>query len=364
MGQKRGHGFEYVGKARTGFQDQQEDLRPRLLAVEQKSIPFSKGRPERKEGQRWCKPVLEAEISFTAWTQSRHLRHAKFLGLREDLLRPAPAPQRRTASGKAKGRHVQRLLEGAEIPSDADLKAYWRRFGAKALKYLARRPLTLVRHEKRQVFFHTGGFTTIPKAIHQVTIAKRESGEGVRLWVDSVAGLVALADIGVIEVHPWNSTLDDLEHPDQMVFDLDPGEGIEWEFVRETALDVRDWLKTEFGLRSWPKATGGKGLHLMVPLDGSRTHDEARDWSHTLMGQYARKDQRYTVSASLAARPGHLFLDYLRNGRGTTAVGTYSPRARPGFPVAAPLTWKQVEQGTRSQAFTISGELKPSRGDE
>jgi bifunctional non-homologous end joining protein LigD len=168
--------------------------------------------------------------------------------------------------------------------------------------------------------------------------------------VDTVAGLVALADVGVIEVHPWNSTIDDLEHPDQMVFDLDPGDGVEWNFVQQTAIELRNWLKHEHRLQSWPKATGGKGLHLMVPLDGSRDHDQAREWSHRLMASFARKDARYTVSSSLRERPGRLFLDYLRNGRGTTAVGTYSPRARPGFPVAVPLTWKQVEGGVRADA--------------
>jgi bifunctional non-homologous end joining protein LigD len=117
---------------------------------------------------------------------------------------------------------------------------------------------------------------------------------------------------------------------------------------------MRDWLKREHKLTSWPKATGGKGLHIMVPLDRSRTHDEIRDWSHRLMAQYARKDQRYTVSSSLSARPGHLFLDYLRNGRGTTAVGTYSPRARPGFPVAVPMTWKQVRDGIGSDFKSLT----------
>jgi bifunctional non-homologous end joining protein LigD len=296
--------------------------------------------------------VLEAEISFTAWTHSQHIRHAKFLGLREDQTPPIQ-PARRPVSGKAKGRNIQRLLEDAEIPSDEALQAYWKRVGTRALKYLARRPLTLVRHERGRVFFHTGVLPTVPKAIHTLTIAKREGGEGTRIWVDSVAGLIALPELGVIEVHPWNSTIDDVEHPDQMVFDLDPGDGIPWEFVQDTALNLRDWLKEEHGLKSWPKATGGKGLHLMVPLDLTRTHDEVRDWSHTLVGAFARKDRRYTVLSSLAARPNHLFLDYLRNGRGTTAVGTYSPRARPGFPIALPLTWTQVEKGIRSDERSI-----------
>jgi bifunctional non-homologous end joining protein LigD len=107
-------------------------------------------------------------------------------------------------------------------------------------------------------------------------------------------------------------------------------------------------------LTSWPKATGGKGLHLMVPLDRSKTHNQVRDWSRALSGRFDRNDCRHTVSSSLAARPGHLFFDYLRNGRGTTAVGRYSPRARPGFPLAVPLTWHQVERGARSDAATLT----------
>jgi bifunctional non-homologous end joining protein LigD len=265
-------------------------------------------------------------VTFTAWTTSRHIRHGIFKGLREDL-KPPRAP---AAPQKPRSSHVQRLLADAALPSPDELRAYWRKVGAKALKYLGDRPLTLVRHDRGQTFFHTGTLPPVGRAVHQLTIAKREGGEGTRLWVDSVAGLIALVDIGVIELHPWNATVDDLEHPDQMVFDLDPGSGIEWEFVRDTALSLRDFLKAEEGLSSWPKTTGGKGLHVMVPLDARRAHDEARDYAHEIASRFARRDSRYTVTSNLKLRSGRLFIDYLRNGRGQTAVGAYSPRAREG----------------------------------
>lgn len=259
------------------------------------------------------------------------------------------APARRP---KATG-NVQRLLAHAPTPSADDLMRYWEKVGANALKYLARRPLILVRHERRKVYFHTGTVPPTPKAVHRLTIEKREGGTGTRIWVDSVDGLFGLVDIGVVEVHPWCSTVDDFEHPDVMILDLDPGEGIEWRFVRDTALGLRDFLKAKDGLSSWPKATGGKGLHVMIPLDGSRDHDETRAYAKHLASGFAQRDRRYTISSPLSDRAGRLFIDYLHNGRGQTGVGTYSPRARKGFPVAVPLTWKNVENGDRSDAVAL-----------
>lgn len=351
-GEWRDGELHYVGKARTSG-DTVLGLRERLLPLETEKMPFTrKSRPEREERQHWARPELQCEVTFTAWTASRHVRHAIFKGLREDL-KPV-----RSAREKPRSSHVQRLLVDAVAPEPAELRAYWRKVGKKALKYLARRPLTLVRHERGQTFFHTGALPPVGKAVHHLTIAKREGGEGTRLWIDSVAGLVALVDIGVIELHPWNATLDDLEHPDQMVFDLDPGSGIAWEFVRDTALGLRDFLKAEERLSSWPKTTGGKGLHVTVPLDGRRTHDQTRNYAREIASRFARRDSRYIVVSNLKQRPGHLFIDYLRNGRGQTAVGAYSPRARPGFPVAAPLTWSQVAKGARSDLFSMSGVVR------
>ncbi|MBV8742509.1 MAG: hypothetical protein JOZ12_12045 [Sinobacteraceae bacterium] len=167
-------------------------------------------------------------------------------------------------------------------------------------------------------------------------------------------GLLGLVAIGAVELHTWNSTVDDLEHPDLMVFDLDPGPGIPYAFVVDTAFALRELLKRE-QLQSWPKLTGGKGIHVMVPLrKKSMTHDEAHRYSQELASRLAAKNStRYTTSAATAERKGRLFVDFLRNGRGTTAVAAYSPRARPGFPIAAPTTWAALESGIAPDSFTL-----------
>ncbi|TIW32203.1 MAG: DNA ligase D, partial [Mesorhizobium sp.] len=154
-----------------------------------------------------------------------------------------------------------------------------------------------------------------------------------------------LVEMNAVEVHPWNATVDDIEHADRVVLDLDPGEGIEWAEVIETALALRDIMEAA-GLESWPKVTGGKGIHLMGPLETKMTHDSARQLAKSLAQCLVEaRPVRYLLSAAPAARRGRIFLDYLRNGRGNTAVGAFSPRARPGFPIAHPVTWSQVERG-------------------
>ena len=197
--------------------------------------------------------------------------------------------------------------------------------------------------------------------MHRLRIEKREGGEGVRVWVDSLDGLLGLVDMDAVELHPWAATVDDIEHPDRLVFDLDPGEGVPWEFVTETALKLRAMLQEE-GLDSWPKVTGGKGLHLMAPISAGITHDAARVYCRKLAQRLERTSaERYTTSSAPAKRHGRIYIDYLRNGRGTTAIGAYSPRARPGFPIAAPVTWVQIERGIVPAAFTMDHPLKKSQ---
>jgi bifunctional non-homologous end joining protein LigD len=203
-------------------------------------------------------------------------------------------------------------------------------------------------------FYHKGRLPPVPEGVHQLRIEKREGGEGVRLWVDTLAGLLGLVDMGVVELHPWAATVDNYELADQLVFDLDPGSGVAWGLVIETALALRERLEAE-GLPSWPKLTGGKGLHVMAPLKTRMTHDAAHVYAKGLAQRLAATDRdRYVMVADPARRAGHIFIDYLRKGRGTTAIGTYSPRARPGFPIAAPVTWGQVENGVRPDAFTMA----------
>ena len=140
--------------------------------------------------------------------------------------------------------NIQRLLPGAVAPSQEALAAYWRRVAKHALPYLARRPLTLVRHINGVTFFHEGPLPPVPTSVHQLRMRKSGGEEGTRLWVDSLDGLLTLVEIGVVEIHPWGATVDDIDRPDTLVFDLDPGDGVAWSFVVETALNLRELLRS------------------------------------------------------------------------------------------------------------------------
>jgi bifunctional non-homologous end joining protein LigD len=330
----------------------------------------------------WVRPELVAEVTFLTWTDEGLLRQVVYQGLRADkparevtrplatdsppppTTAPAAVPRRAAAAPRMLGtrrrtstavpaENILQLLPDAVAPSKEQLAQYWTKVAARALKHLGRRPLKLVRHTKGTTFYHMRPLPPIPAAVHQLRIEKRGGGQGVRLWVDDLAGLLGLVQIGAVELHPWGATVDNVERPDLLVFDLDPGEGVAWDFVVETAFALREMLASN-GLECWPKTTGGKGLHIMVPVAQDMSWDAAHAMTRRIVQQLAATDRdRYVTSAQLAKRPGKLFIDYLRNGRGTTAIGAYSPRAREGFPVSAPVTWRDVEKGVRSDAFTM-----------
>jgi bifunctional non-homologous end joining protein LigD len=160
-----------------------------------------------------------------------------------------------------------------------------------------------VRHTRGTIFYHKGPLPPIPDAVHEFRIEKREGGEGVRVWVDSLAGLLGLVKMDVVEMHPWAATVDDIEHADRLVFDLDPGPEISWDFVIASAFRMRGLLERD-GLKSWPKLTGGKGLHLMAPLPRKLTHDAAHAHARRLAQQLVRMDaERYVTSARLRVVP-------------------------------------------------------------
>jgi bifunctional non-homologous end joining protein LigD len=357
VGYRDGTHLLYAGKVATGFTEPvMRSLREQLDPFIRKTSPLSTA--VKKPKATWVEPVLEAEVQFSATTAEGRLREAVFKGVRDDLapisLEPAWSTKpRRSGRGGVPRENILQLLPDAVVPSKAELATYWHRVAKRALKYLARRPLKLVLYRRGTTYYHRGRLPPIPACVRQLRIRKRDGGEGTRLWVDELDGLLGLVEMGTVELHPWNSTVDDLEHPDMLVFDLDPGSAIEYRFVIESALEMRHILRKE-GLPSWPKLTGGKGIHLMAPIQPDMTHDQAHEYTkHLAQRLVARDPQRYTISAALPERRGRLFVDYLRNGRGTTAVGTYSPRARENFPIAAPITWLQVEQGIEPDAFTI-----------
>jgi bifunctional non-homologous end joining protein LigD len=366
VGRREGDRLLYAGKVRTGYTEEAaREVRERLDPLIRKSAPLSE--PIVKPKATWVEPTVEAEVEYSGITDNGILREAVFKGLREDLMPKVRAPRIVPAKTQARPRpqvgvpqeNILQLLPDAVVPSKEQLAAYWKRIWKKALPYLGHRPLKLVRHVNGTTFYHKGPLPEIPAAVHQLKMQKREGGEGTRLWVDDLAGLLGLVEIGAVELHPWNASVDDIERANQVVFDLDPGDGVEWEAVMMTALKLRGMLKRD-GFDTWPKLTGGKGLHVMAPLgERDMTHDQARLFARRLVETLAAADtKRYVLSSAPGKRTGRIFLDYLRNGRGTTAVGTYSPRARQGLPIAAPVTWEQVEGGVRADAYSIDSPLR------
>jgi bifunctional non-homologous end joining protein LigD len=359
VGRREGGKLVYAGKVRTGYTETTaRELRERLDPLIRKQSPLSV--PVKKPKATWVEPEVDAEIEYGALTDGGLLREAVFKGVRDDLTVPKVKAPRLVPSSAGLPRvgvpreNILQLLPDAVSPTKDELAAYWTRIWKKALPHLGNRPLKLVRHVHGTTFYHKGPLPKdIPKAVHQLRIEKREGGQGTRLWVDDLEGFLGLVEIGAVELHPWNGMVEDFERADRIVIDLDPGEGVQWEAVVEAALRMRDLMKDE-GFATWPKLTGGKGVHLMAPLNIPVSHDEAHRTARRLVSLLADRFPDVYILSAHSRRHGRIFLDYLRNGRGTTAIGAYSPRARKGFPIASPITWSRLEAaGIRPDAFTI-----------
>jgi bifunctional non-homologous end joining protein LigD len=190
--------------------------------------------------------------------------------------------------------------------------------------------------------------------VKRVRLTEKEGGTaGIYLYVDDKAGLLSLVQMGVLEIHVWGTRVSDIEHPDRVVMDLDPDEGLPWERVVAGAVTLRRMLD-DIGLESFVKGTGGKGLHVVVPLRPRHDWVEIKAFSKWLAEELVQREPNaYTAVMAKKKRHGKIFIDYLRNQRGANAIVAYSARARPNAPVAAPLTWKEVEDGVRSDAFTV-----------
>jgi bifunctional non-homologous end joining protein LigD len=357
------------GMSERGSAELAKKLKPLIVDRMPLAAPPPKtsrfGTPLKMSAVHWVEPKLVAEIRYLAWTADGYLRHPTFLGLRSDkaahdvrrddsrkVIAAAEKKDTPQKSPRLSRRNIQRELHGADPPPKEALRRYWEHIGRRALNYLGGRPLTLVRHVGGTTFFHEGPLPALAPNVHTLSITKSDQTDGVRLWVDSVEGLLGLVDMDVVEVHPWQSTVADLEAADHVVIDLDPGEGVAWDFVCATALALRKTLRAQ-GLTPWVKTSGGKGLHVMIPLEPKKPWPAVRKWSKALVEEFAKSDARYITSNAPAARGGKLFLDYLRNGRGNTAVGALSPRARPGWPVSMPVTWTQVRAGVAANSFTL-----------
>jgi bifunctional non-homologous end joining protein LigD len=237
-----------------------------------------------------------------------------------------------------------------------ELAAYYDAVADSILPQLRGRPLTLVRcpaGRGKHCFVQRRADDRFPPSLRRVKVPEPEGGTATYLAAETLPALVGLVQLGVLELHTWGSRRDRLDRPDRMVFDLDPGPGTGWDDVVAAALEVRERMGA-LGLRSFVKTTGGKGVHVVVPLLRRHPWEEVRSFSRAVAEAMQRDAPgRYVAKAAKAEREGRIFVDYLRNGWSASAVATYSPRARPGAPVSVPFTWDELEAGVRPETFTV-----------
>lgn len=252
--------------------------------------------------------------------------------------------------------HPQRVVYPALGLTKRDVMDYYVRVAPLMLPHVRGRPLSLVRCPDGMAgkcFYQKQPPAGLPPSVRRVSL-QTSGGPTEGVMVSRVEGLAALVQFGTLEIHAWQARHDQLEKPDQIVLDLDPGPGVPWQHVVEGALLVREALR-RFGLQSFVKTTGGKGLHVALPIARRRAWDEVKRFSLGLAQLLVdAAPSRFTLSMAKSARPGKIFVDYLRNDRGATAVSAYSTRARPEATVSMPLEWKELEAGVDPAEFTVS----------
>jgi bifunctional non-homologous end joining protein LigD len=390
----------YCGNVGTGFTHQSlVELTKTLKSLRIDASPFDgKLAASVRRGATWVRPELVGEVAFTEWTNDGHLRHPSFQGLREDkspkkvrreeekpMVRVAKAAAReaapkkkraakssaakkqaggRSGAGARRGEgmvagvritHPDRVLYPEQGLTKLDLALYYEQVAEWILPHVVARPLTLVRcpegHEG-ECFYQKHLPHGIPAGLRGVMIKEKTKREEY-VVVDDLAGLASLVQMGVLEIHPWPARDDNVEAPDRLIFDFDPGPGVQWKRVVEAARETRDRLG-ELGLESFLRTSGGKGLHVVAPLARRCTWDQLKSFAHAFADNMVRQaPERYIANMSKAKRKGKIFVDYLRNQRGATAVASYSTRARRGAPVAAPLTWGELTARLKPNQYTV-----------
>ncbi len=375
----------YAGNVGTGFDHKTlNELHAKLSALKTSKSPFHQ-LPTSIKGH-WVSPKLVAEVSFGEWTQDGRIRHSVFHGLRTDKLpekitkelavtvedetvkrsavksKPAkrqdvkgqpvksqPAKGQATAASASalgvKISHGERVVDPSTGLTKLDLVRYYESIAEYMLPHLKGRPTSLVRGPSGiggQLFFQKHVDTLRIPGINELDPSFLP-GHPPMLEVASATALVQAAQLNVIEFHTWNATVKSIENPDRILFDLDPGEGVQWQQVVEGTMLTKAFLD-ELKLKSYLKTSGGKGLHIVVPLSPVASWDEVKDFSESIVVHLARTvPQRFVAKSGPRNRVGKIFIDYLRNSRGATTAAAFSARARPGLGVSMPLAWDELE---------------------
>lgn len=388
----------YAGSVGTGFtRETLRRMRTELTGRRTDEPPFAQPpRDQRARGVTWVRPELVAEIEFTEWTEDGMLRHPSFQGLRsdkppEEIVRETPrslsalkesamlkqsvasvskskqrsAPSRKKSSSESAEDTVaqvritnpDRVLYPEQGLTKRELAEFYASIADWILPHVTNRPLTLVRCPRGRSgqCFYQKHLSEQQLVEHLRTVAIQEKEQEAQyVVVDDIAGLVALVQLGVLEFHVWPVLADQLEQPDQLVIDLDPGPNVTWEQVVAAARDVRDRI-AEQGLQSFVRTSGGKGLHVVAPLRPGPTWDDLKSFAKSIATELAEEQpKKYVATSSKAKRGGKVFVDYLRNSRGATAVASYSTRARAGAPLAVPLRWEELGSVESAAHYTVA----------
>lgn len=379
----------YSGRVGTGFtNDSLRTIKAKLTRLK-RTTPAYVDPPTGSEsrGVSWVEPEVVAEVEFTEWTADGALRHPSFVGLREDKNAESVTRERPkevisiSRNPAANGKHASNQRSSAKVKASSantsiagvtlthpdrvafpgqgltklDLAVFTEKMADRSLPYIAGRPLTLVRCPRGQgkdCFFQKHLTGSVPDVVSHVDIKEKSSTKKYPV-VKDLPGLISLVQIGVLEIHPWLARADRVERPDQVVFDLDPGENTAWKSVMEAAILLRDEL-TKLSLQTFVRVTGGKGLHIVIPIVRGNSWDDTKKFAKHLAKKVAGLyPALLTIHPSKAKRKGKVFIDYLRNSRGATAVASYSTRARPGAPVATPIRWEEVSTKLRPDQYTV-----------
>ncbi len=379
----------YAGKVGTGFGAADLDgLAKRFKPLERAASPFVEVPATERKGAVWLDPKLVCEVAYTEWTRDGRLRHPSFKGLREDkqarevhreAAKDEEAGMAKTTSATAK-KSGDPTFDGITLTNpdrvyypDTGLTKlgvaqYYEAVAPFMLPYVVRRPISLVRCPEgidKEHFFQRHAMKGMSKAIKEIPISGGESKKKY-LYIDDESGLFGLVQIGALEIHDWGVALPKISQPDHMVFDLDPDEELDFSILKAAAMEVRDFL-AELGLRTFLRATGGKGLHVVAPLTPKLGWDEVKGFAKAVADALATaRPDRYTANMAKKVRTGRIFVDYLRNQRGGTAICNYSTRARKGATVAVPLRWdelKGLNTAAPYTAKTLPARLKALKRD-
>ena len=360
LAQHEGEELIYKGNVGTGFSnDDLDDLAAKMKRLERKTPPVETDKASAR-GVTWLTPKLVAEIAFAEFTADGNVRHGSFLSIRSDKKAGEVVPETPVAQSADDTLPAISSRDRVVFPDSGetkgDLADYYAAVSGLMLPFAARRPISLVRCPQgraKKCFFQKHDSGGMGDGVLHVPIREKDGEHEDYLYVEDRRGLLQCVQMGTIEFHGWAARTGNVEKPDRMIFDLDPDEGLGFGDVKKAARDIRDRL-ADLGLTSFAMLSGGKGVHVVVPLTPRHDWERHKDFASRFAEALSLAEpERFTATMSKAKRKGKIFIDWLRNQRGATAVVPYSARARSGAPVAAPVSWNELKQMDGAQAFRI-----------